>query len=118
MKPGGKILIITVSHRQFKEILLNKFFPELDQIDRQRFIDVSEFRSKYQGSVIYAEEHTVYKTYPKEVFMNMVRNKYISSLQLITPLSFASGLNVMETVYKDEESMIAPDCYTYITLQK
>ena len=118
LKPGGKILLITVSNRQFKEILLNKYFPELDQIDRNRFIDVSEFRGRYAGKVVYAEEHTVYKTYETETFLNMVRNKYISSLQLISDTSFKSGVQLMENIYKGEDTLIAPDCYTYITLEK
>lgn len=116
IKDGGKLLLITISNKQFGEILLNKFFPELDKIDKARFIDVAEFKQKY-NNIVSIEEHTVYKTYPKEQFIDMVENKYISSLQMISDENFQKGLEGMKDYYLDENTIVVPDCYTYITFQ-
>lgn len=117
LKDDGKILLITISNKQFSEILLNRFFPGLDAIDKNRFIDIDELKNVYPN-IVSIEEHIVYKVYDKDVFLNMVENKYISSLQMISEESFQEGFKALQLEYELVSEIVVPDCYTYITFRK
>jgi 2-polyprenyl-3-methyl-5-hydroxy-6-metoxy-1,4-benzoquinol methylase len=118
LKNNGKILLITVNHKQFEEILLNKFSPTLDSVDRNRFLDVSELKKigNKLGIVESIEEHTIYQQIPKKRFIDMVENKYISSLQLISPNEVNS---IVKQIKRIKGNIITvPDCYTYVVVGK
>jgi len=114
----GKLLIITVSHKQFDEILLNKYFPTLDEIDRKRFMDIkplTEELSKY-GDIECIEEQTLYQQIPKKRYVEMIENKYISSLQLISKKELNAGVKQINNI--KGKIISVPDCYTYIVVNK
>ncbi len=116
LKDNGKLLLITVSDKQFDKNLLNLNFPSLDKIDRERFIDVEELIKRH--NVTSVEEHTVYKKYDKETYIKMLENKYISSLQLISEEFLKEGINKIKETYKDTDTVIVPDFYTYVVIEK
>lgn len=121
LKKNGKLLIITVSHKQFDEILLNKYFSDLDMIDRNRFLTVNELSriiKKNNGFIECIEEQTIYQKIPKERYIEMIENKYISSLQLINEYELRRGIRKIKENYKGKKFIIVPDCYTYIVVKK
>jgi hypothetical protein len=106
------ILLITISHNQFKENILNINCDKLDKFDRNRMITKNHL-SEHFNIKLY-EEQTNYFSISKAELISRIENKYISSLQILTD----SELN--ELIYKINSSypevILYPDFYTYILI--
>ncbi|MCR4403714.1 MAG: methyltransferase domain-containing protein [Candidatus Acetothermia bacterium] len=99
LRPGGRGLVWTVSHRQIRESPLNAFFPSLAEIDLARFPSIREIRALMEGagfSAIREEELAFQEETPTSCYLERVRNRYISTLELLSPAEFASGLAKLE----------------------
>lgn len=117
LKKDGILLIITVNHNQFNEILLNKFSKKLDKIDRKRFIDVNKFFNLINKSkIITIETHNLYQYINKNKYIEMIKNKYISSLQLIDESELNNIVNNIKQI--KGKTICVPDCYTYVVVKK
>ena len=97
--PGGRGLIWTVSHRQIREHPLNGFFHSLAEIDQKRFPSIPMIRALMEAagySDIREEEIGFHEEIPTGHYLERVRNRYISTLDLLSPGEFASGLVELE----------------------
>lgn len=99
LKPGGRSLIWTVSHQQIKDFLLNEFFPSLQELDLKRFppistikalMDVAGYSNVREETVIWQEQIATSR------YIEKVRNKYISTLSLLSKQEFSEGLEKLE----------------------
>lgn len=99
LKSGGRGLIWTVSHQQIRESPLNEFFPSLAEIDLKRFPSIATLKALMKAagySAIREEEVIFHEEIPISYHLERVRNRYISTLALLSPAEFASGLAELE----------------------
>lgn len=108
-----KILLITSSRNQFNESVLNINSEKLHEIDLNRFLFKDELEKHFKVS--YYLEETIYKKITKKELLNLVDNKYISTLQLLSDVEFDSLKRNIDERYS--ESIVYPDYYTYILLE-
>jgi ubiquinone/menaquinone biosynthesis C-methylase UbiE len=99
LKPGGHILIATVSHSRIRRHLTS-LFPGLAQIDLDRFMPVPELKW-HLGSQGFADvrSHVVRTAPVEETIEGMVerfRRRYISTLALVPEGDFDERLAVFE----------------------
>jgi cyclopropane fatty-acyl-phospholipid synthase-like methyltransferase len=109
------ILVITTTPKQMEQNLVNKFFPGVDEIDKKRFFEPSWYHNRI-SALKSVEEHIVYKKYEKETYFEMLENKYISTLQMISENQFKIGLDKIKKEYAGYSFVTVPDFYTYILL--
>lgn len=99
LKHGGRSLIWTSPHQQIKGFLLNEFFPSLQKIDLNRFPSIPVIESLME-SVGYANIRTEIVAFQEQIltsrYIEMVRNKYISTLCLLSEDEFSAGLEKLE----------------------
>jgi len=114
LKPRGKILLISVSRSQFDQVTINQFFPKIKEIDEKRFLFEESLSSMFHLKI--KDEQNVYSTITKEILYEYVKNKYISTLQLLTPEEYEKGLNRIERF--EEKEIPYLDCYTYYLLEE
>ena len=106
-----KILLITSSRSQFKESFLNTNIPSIQEIDLQRFLFKDELE-KYFNIELY-EEETNCQRIPTVDYIEMIQNKYISTLKLIKDVEIEEFLKSLEGT----SEVLISDYYTYITLE-
>jgi len=99
LKPGGRSLIWTTPHPQIKSSLLNEFFPSLPKIDLNRFPSITTIKTlmKAAGYFSIQEEAVIFQErIATSRYIEKVRNKYISTLSLLSEEEFAAGLKKLE----------------------
>lgn len=99
LKPGGRSLIWTVSHQQIKDFLLNEFFPSLQELDLKRFPSISTIKA-LMGTASYSNIREETVIWQEQIatsrYIEKVRNKYISTLSLLSEEEFSEGLEKLE----------------------
>lgn len=123
LKPGGRSLIWTSSHRQIKDSLLNEFFPSLPKIDLARFPSIPMIKDLMESAGyadICAEEVTFQEQILTNDYIERVRNRYISTLRLISEEEFAAGMEKLERVLprRHGERMNCKSRFTIIVGEK
>ncbi len=101
LKPGGRGLIWTVSHQQIQESLLNEFFPSLARLDLARFPPIQTIETQMRAAgfaAIWVEPISFQERLPVSHYIEKVRNKYISTLSLLSPEEFSAGLARLKRV--------------------
>lgn len=99
LKPGGRGLIWTVSHRQIRESPLNEFFPSLARLDLERFPPIPAIAAMMKAAgfgAIRTEPVVFHERLPTGRYIEKVRNKYISTLSLLDEEEFTAGLARLE----------------------
>lgn len=95
LAPGGKLVALTASHRQIRGHFLNQFFPRFGEIDCARFPDLPAVREGLAaaGLAPEAERPMVVADYAlDEEYLERVRNRHISTFELMDDAEFAEGL--------------------------
>jgi ubiquinone/menaquinone biosynthesis C-methylase UbiE len=99
LKKGGKCVIMTTSHSRIRKHVINDF-PEVTAIDLKRFPSVPSikktmikmgFRNVHYHVVQHDEEYI-----PTDEYLERVRNKYISTLTLLSEEAFQRGFKIFE----------------------
>ena len=95
LKPGGKILILTVSHQQLANRTWNSYFPSAAKIQITRFpsIDLIHELGKSQNLLLdytLSLEEVRYEEIP-ELFINHVCNKAYSIFHLLDEVEYQKG---------------------------
>jgi SAM-dependent methyltransferase len=99
LRPGGRGLIWTVSHRQIEESPLNEFFPSLARLDLERFPPIPTIVAMMRAAgftAIRTEPVIFQERLPTDRYIEKVRNKYISTLSLLSEEEFITGLARLE----------------------
>jgi len=119
LKKNGYIIIISSSHDQLRKDLVHQYFPGILEINLKRFPSLDEIRRmliKVGFKKVVSSEISVKQGYPIEKMINIVKEKYISVLKLLSEKKFQTGLeSFMKTlkskykdkvIYKDSSSFI------------
>jgi len=113
LNTGGKLLLITISHNQFKEIPINKYFKKVTLIDKNRFLSIEDIEKHF--NILYYDQQSIYTHIPNLKMIEKLENKYISSLQLLSDTEHKKGLKKFKKENKNDIYKLV-DCYTYILL--
>lgn len=99
LRPGGRLVIWTSSHRQIQRFLLTQFFPGLVAIDAARFPRVPALMGMMRAAGFEDVRRTAvtrHETVDKAAFLERVKNRYISTLSLISEGELAEGTAELE----------------------
>ena len=97
--PGGKLVLLTASHAQIRAHFLIRFFPRFGEIDCERFpaVDDVEADLRVAGLEASARRDIPVAEYAvDESYLERVRNKHISTFELMTDQEFSEGLAELE----------------------
>jgi ubiquinone/menaquinone biosynthesis C-methylase UbiE len=95
LRPGGRLVIWTASHRQIRRFFLGPFFPSLIPIDLDRFPPIGSLMSEARAAgFVHVSRQSVVKRERANAqdLLERVRNRYISTLSLIPEREFAAGV--------------------------
>lgn len=95
LAPGGKLVVLTASHRQIRGHFLNQFFPRFGEIDCARFPDLYAVREglSVAGLAPEGERPMVVADYAlDDEYLERVRSRHISTFELMDDAEFAEGL--------------------------
>jgi ubiquinone/menaquinone biosynthesis C-methylase UbiE len=98
---GGAIVLLTSSHSQISDQhpAIKQFFPSFVSIDVGRFPDLPAVGDALSRAGFEAIEHgeiAIRRTPLDEAFLEKVRNKYISTYELIPQEEFRAGVQGLE----------------------
>lgn len=98
--PGGRLVIWTSSHRQIRQFILGRYFPSLVSIDLQRFPAVPLLLAELDAAGFSGIRRLAVRrreSVEKRGFVERVRNRYISTLSLISDAELEAGVRALET---------------------
>jgi SAM-dependent methyltransferase len=100
LAPGGRIAIGTFAPQHFREFFLNRYFPSIPAVDLGRFPDPDELcagleRAGFGDARVHRLDQDV--TADAADVLDRVRGRYISTLRLLDPDEYDSGLARLET---------------------
>jgi SAM-dependent methyltransferase len=97
--PDGKAVIATFDPSHFGDYWLNRFFPSLEAIDRARFPHAGELSEELQAAgfpAVRTVRLSQRASLDRATALEKVRNRWISTLNLIGEDEFRSGLERAE----------------------
>lgn len=102
---SGTIVLLTSSHEQIRDQhpAVRQFFPSFVDIDVARFPDLPEVDAALESAGFGAIEHSEIgagRTPLDEEFLKKVRNKYISTYELIPEDEFRDGVRGLDAYVK------------------
>ena len=94
----GRVVLATFDREQFDGGYLAPYFPSLVEIDRARFPASDELRAELDAAGFDSRwlRRTQTASYRREGTIERVRNRFISTLQLLPELEFEEGLRRLE----------------------
>jgi len=123
-KEGGRIVIVTQSHKQVDARFYNRYFPSLAGIDKQRYHEPERIISVAEKNGFFAQGVQDYISGEDLViddsYFNLVRDKSFFVLRLLPEDEFNKGMVLFEQEMKQNGGQfIAPFAgWTLVTLQK
>ncbi|UCF77847.1 MAG: methyltransferase domain-containing protein [Candidatus Eiseniibacteriota bacterium] len=123
LRPGGRCLVATSSHSSIRTHVL-RHFPGVAAIDLRRFPSIPLVKSTLRGLGFENVRSTLVKhdegEIPVDTYLRLVRNKYISTLSLLSESEFQAGLSVFERrvreLYGDRMRRVLR--FTFVTGEK
>lgn len=99
---NGALVLLTSSHKQIEDQhpIIKNFFPSYVDIDKGRFPDITLIDSILESlsfKHITHQEVTVSKISMDDEYLQKVKNKYVSTYDLIPESEFENGLARLET---------------------
>ncbi len=97
--PDGKAVLLTAGHQQIRAHFLNRFFPSFGEIDCGRFPALKQVEAGLRAAgleVLARRDIPVAEYAVDERYLQRVRNKHISTFELMTEEEFAAGLTSLE----------------------
>lgn len=113
LKHVTSISIITTLPQNFNENLITKYCEKAYKYDCERFLTVNEYFSNF--NVTFFNSEKFYTEYNKQMLIDKFKNKFISTLQLITQDELDKIIDCIDRDY--DETVIYPDFYTYIQIK-
>ncbi len=100
LKKGGNCVIMTTSHYQMKKHALSRHFPGVTAIDLKRFPSVPTLKKTmikigFKDAYYHIVQHDE-GCIPTDEYLERVRNKYISTLTLLSEEAFQRGLKIFQ----------------------
>ncbi|MBN1315497.1 MAG: methyltransferase domain-containing protein [Anaerolineales bacterium] len=122
LAPGGKVCIVTQSHRQIEVRPIARFFPGTVQVDKERYPDIDEIVSAASSHCLACmRQDILFDDHWIEIgqdYLELVRKKGYSMLHLITEREYQSGLKDLENVLQNGPIKVKPAGETLVWLIK
>lgn len=121
---GGRIVIVTQSHKQVGSRFYNQYFPFLESIDKKRYHEPQYIISMAQENGFILQGVQDYATGTDMViddkYYNLIKNKSFYVLRMLSSDEFEKGMNSFKKdLEKSKGNFVAPFAgWTIITLQK
>lgn len=100
LKSGGKVCIVTQSHRQIAARPIARFFPGTVRVDRERYPNIHEIHAAaHSASLLFFRQEVLFEGDAIELnveYLELVRKKGYSMLHLITDQEYQAGLEELE----------------------
>lgn len=100
LKIGGKVCIVTQSHRQIAARPIARFFPGTVRVDRERYPSIHEIHAAaHSAGLIFFKQEVLFEGDAIELnveYLELVRKKGYSMLHLITDQEYQAGLQELE----------------------
>jgi len=110
-----KILLITTTTEDFNENLITKYIKKSRKIDEKRFQNTKELFSNFNVTDLVTLK--IYSKSRKDELFMKIRNKYISTLQLLTNVEIEKLIKNIDDDFNGD-FVVYPDFYTYVTINK
>ena len=95
---GGKFIALTAGHEQIRAHFLNEFFPRFGKIDCARFPSLADVEGGLRDAGLAPSRRRdipVAEYAVDELYLERVRNKHISTFELMSDEEFAEGLRAI-----------------------
>jgi SAM-dependent methyltransferase len=94
LEPGGHFAVATFDPSYFDEFWLNELFPSMETADRERFPTGDELEAELRGSGLDPRLLRLSQTgsLTREVALDRIRGKHISTFDLISGEEYQAGL--------------------------
>jgi len=99
LAPEGQLAIATFDPAHFDRYWLNKLFPSLERIDRERFPTPDQLESELRGaglSDVELSRLSQSAEVPRDIALEKVRGRHISTFDLIDDEEYVAGLGRAE----------------------
>jgi ubiquinone/menaquinone biosynthesis C-methylase UbiE len=100
LKNGGKVCIVTQSHRQIGARPIAQFFPGTVRVDRERYPNLHEIHAAAQeGGLLFLKQEVLFEGETIELdeeYLELVQKKGYSMLHLIPEQEYRAGLEDLE----------------------
>ena len=94
LQPGGRLAVATFDPTHFDRYYLNRLFPSLERIDRERFPEPGALLAELEAAGF--EARLIRLSQPGEIgreeSLKRIRGRFISTLRLLDDAEFAQGL--------------------------
>ncbi len=121
LKIGGRLCIVTQSHRQIEARVTSQFFPATVAIDKKRYPDIPEIEQSMKENSLTETWSRSYKFAPVvlgEDFLNTVSRKGYSMLHKISESEYQEGLKALQQSYVKRERLDYAAGYSYVWARK
>ena len=119
---NAKLCICTESATQISEKYWIKYFPEILDIDLQRFYKIEDIiKIGTENGWVHKKTITTEEEYVAEIstaFMDRVRQKTLSVFHLIPNKAYMHGLSMMESDYYSRSLIHQCEGYTFILFER
>jgi SAM-dependent methyltransferase len=99
LEPGGRFAVATFDPSYFDEFWLNRLFPSMERVDRERFPTAEEVQDELAGAGFVDVRLTRLSqtgSLTRENALERVRGKHISTFALISEEEYEAGLSRAE----------------------
>lgn len=120
--PGAKFCICTESVNQLQEKYWVRYFPSIPDIDAKRFhtietiLKCGESAGWIHRGTLQTETHIVASI--SDAFMERIRQKTLSVLNLISDVEYQHGVALMENDYQNQIPLKQNEGYTFILFER
>lgn len=119
---GAKFCICTESYTQLKEKYWVRYFPSIPDIDTKRFHTIEKIVSTGENAGWLHKETLKTETQIiasiSDTFMERIRQKTLSVLNLISEAEYQHGISLMENDYQKKIPMLQNEGYTFILFER
>jgi len=121
LEVGGKLCIVTQSHRQIDGRMTSRFFPASAKIDKDRYPDIDvieEFLLFAEFNSVNPKEYQFRPTQLGEDYLQTVENRGYSMLHKIGREDYERGLQALEVAFTNGEKLTYSAGYTFVWATK
>jgi SAM-dependent methyltransferase len=105
LRSGGKVCIVTQSHRQIKARPIARFFPGTVRVDRERYPNIHEILdAAHEAGLLFLKQEVLFEgdaIQLDEEYLELVRKRGYSMLHLIAEDEYQAGLHNLEAALQN-----------------
>ncbi|MHA1925049.1 MAG: class I SAM-dependent methyltransferase [Candidatus Thorarchaeota archaeon] len=121
LRIGGRLCIVTQSHKQIEERMTSRFFPATVDIDKKRYPDIPEIEQCMKQKSLTNTWTRSFKFAPiilGQEYLDTVSRKGYSMLHKILNSEYQEGLEALQRSFAKREQLDYAAGYTYVWAEK